>query len=396
MIEFILKYKFIILFYGIIILLLVLNRKKIETQAKAIFLYRMKWGLRWMDKYSQKFREWVILLGYIGVGAGFVGLVFISINLMGTLINFFLKPKTAAGVALVLPGLEVPGIGILPFWYWIIALFVLVVVHEFAHGIVARAHNIEVKNTGLFLLGPIPGAFVEPDEKDLRKKNDIIQYSILAAGPFSNVLLAILAFVLLGFVFLPIQQTMIIQEGFVFDSYMEGDFPAEVIPIGAVIIGINGVNTENFQQFANELNYYRPSEKITIATKEKDYNILLAENPDDNKKPFLGIKNIRNKVEIKEKFDHGLGKAAFYTLEWFNGMNNNGKGFLFWLYLLSLGIGLINLLPLPITDGGRMAQVFFQKLKGKEKGEKIYRKTGLFFLLLLLVNLLYPLIAKLF
>ena len=55
------------------------------------------------------------------------------------------------------------------------------------------------------------------------------------------------------------------------------------------------------------------------------------------------IKDMRESLtytEIKEKFDHGLGKAAFYTLEWFNGMNNNGKGFLFWLYLLSLGIGL--------------------------------------------------------
>ena len=47
---------------------------------KIIFLFRMKLGLRWMDKYSQKFREWVILSGYIGMGTGFVGLVVILVN----------------------------------------------------------------------------------------------------------------------------------------------------------------------------------------------------------------------------------------------------------------------------------------------------------------------------
>ena len=76
-VSFLLKYKFILLFYLIIIILLLVKRKNIVVQAKIIFMYRMKWGLRWMDKYSQKFREWVILFGYVGVGAGFVGLVFI-------------------------------------------------------------------------------------------------------------------------------------------------------------------------------------------------------------------------------------------------------------------------------------------------------------------------------
>jgi len=57
---------------------------------------------------------------------------------------------------------------------------------------------------------------------------------------------------------------------------------------------------------------------------------------------------------------------------------------------------LFNLLPLPIVDGGRMAQVFLHNLRGKEKGERQYRKVSLFFLLLLLLNLFVPLVVKLF
>jgi len=76
--AFILKYKFILIFYLLVVLFIALSWKKIDRQAKIIFLYRMKLGIRWMDYISQKFREWVILFGYIGMGAGFVGLVVIS------------------------------------------------------------------------------------------------------------------------------------------------------------------------------------------------------------------------------------------------------------------------------------------------------------------------------
>jgi len=83
--TFLSKYKFIILFYAVIIIFLLLNRKKLDIQGKIIVLYRMKWGLQWMEKYSQKFRQGIILIGYIGVGAGYIGLIFISY----TLLSFF-------------------------------------------------------------------------------------------------------------------------------------------------------------------------------------------------------------------------------------------------------------------------------------------------------------------
>ena len=80
LVSWLLEYKFIILFYAAIVLFLLIKRKKIDVQAKIIFLYRMKWGLRWMDKYALKLRELIILLGYVGMGAGYVGLVFIPMS----------------------------------------------------------------------------------------------------------------------------------------------------------------------------------------------------------------------------------------------------------------------------------------------------------------------------
>ncbi|HLD00139.1 MAG TPA: site-2 protease family protein [Candidatus Nanoarchaeia archaeon] len=396
--QFIAKHPTIFIFYGIIIALVIIFRKKIDIQSKVIFLYRMKWGLKWMDKYSSKFRQWIIMIGYIGVGAGFVGLVAISYILIKNLVDLILNPATTTGVSLVLPGLNIPGLGVLPFWYWLISIFVIAIVHEFGHGIVARAHNVEVKNTGIVLFGPIIGAFVEPNEDQLKKQMDIKQYSVLAAGAFSNIILALMALILLNFVSFPLQQGMVEQTGFSFGSYYDQDYPFETAGINpyTLITGINGEEVKTFQEFNEELVRYKPGEKIVVNTPSEDYTLTLVESPDNPKKGFLGIQNIENEIAIKGSYQQGIGKVAFYVLEWFNGLGSGGKGFLFWLYLLSFGIGLFNLLPLPIVDGGRMAQVFFRKLKGEEKGNKLYYRISMFFFLVLLLNLFFPLLVKLF
>ncbi|MBT5924352.1 site-2 protease family protein, partial [Candidatus Woesearchaeota archaeon] len=350
--SFIIKYKIIFLFYLAIIVILFIKRKKIETQAKIIILYRMKWGLKWMDKYSKKFREWIILLGYIGVGAGFVGLVFISYILIKNLYDLIVSPTAVSGVSLVLPGINVPGLGVLPFWYWLIAIFIIAIVHEFSHGIVARAHDIKVKNTGIVFFGPIIGAFVEPDEKNLQKREDIKQYSVLAAGSFSNILLAIGAFILLMVVFTPLQNSMVEPAGFTFDAYFGEPSPFEQAGIvtGTVITGINGIPTMGFEEFSDELITHKPGDTITVNTAEKDYTVALTENPDNIKKPLIGIQSIKNDVDVKPRYEAGFLSTVYYGIDWIT-------GFLRWLFLLSLGIGLFNLLPLPIVDGGRMAQV---------------------------------------
>lgn len=389
--DFIIKYKAIIIFYLIIIIFLIIKRKQITTQAKIIILYRMKWGLQWMDRFAQKFREWIILFGYVGVGAGYIGLIFISYILIKNLYDLITQPEAVSGISFVLPGLNVPGLGVLPFWYWIIAIFIIAVVHEFSHGIVARAQDIPLKNTGIALIGPIIGAFVEPNEKKMRKEKDIKQYSVLAAGSFSNILLAVVAFLLLNFAFMPLQQIMVEPTGFTFDAYFSEPSPfaqSGIVP-GTLITGMNNQKMTQFQDFDAKLSCIKPGEEITINTNERDYNIKLGVNPDNQDRALLGISSIRNEFEIKEKYQQGVWKIMYYALDWVNGL-------LRWLFLLSFGIGLFNLLPLPIVDGGRMTQVFLHRLRGENKGEKSYRKIMIFFLLILLLNLFYPLLAKLF
>jgi membrane-associated protease RseP (regulator of RpoE activity) len=101
--------------------------------------------------------------------------------------------------------LLIPGLNeYIPFvWGWI-ALFVTMVVHEFAHGILSRVEGVRVKSMGIItvFIAPI-AAFVEPDEEELfgtQEKPAIVtkgaRIRILSAGVISNFIVAALAMAL--------------------------------------------------------------------------------------------------------------------------------------------------------------------------------------------------------
>jgi membrane-associated protease RseP (regulator of RpoE activity) len=99
--------------------------------------------------------------------------------------------------------LLIPGINqFIPLIAWI-GLFVTLVVHEFAHGILAKVEGIKVKSMGLAFLGAPIAAFVEPDDEELfgsAQKPAIVsrkaRIRILAAGVISNFLVAVVAIAL--------------------------------------------------------------------------------------------------------------------------------------------------------------------------------------------------------
>src|SRR5207248_1742893 len=89
--------------------------------------------------------------------------------------------------------LGLPGINpIIPLGYGSFGLAVAIILHEFSHGILARVAKIRIRSLGLiFLIFPI-GAFVEPDEEELRALPRRDRARLFAAGPATNIVLAIL------------------------------------------------------------------------------------------------------------------------------------------------------------------------------------------------------------
>lgn len=100
--------------------------------------------------------------------------------------------------------LFIPGLNpVIPIFYGAFALIISVVLHELMHGIVARKHNVKVKAVGaLFFVVPI-GAFVEPDQEEIEKTDPVIRRRIFASGAGVNIVIAIVAFIVVAFAFMP-------------------------------------------------------------------------------------------------------------------------------------------------------------------------------------------------
>ncbi|MBI5553815.1 MAG: site-2 protease family protein, partial [Candidatus Diapherotrites archaeon] len=145
---------------------------------------------------------------------GFAGISIASLLFQAiAILQAYLSGQPACpGVAPLIPGVELPNVPITPPLLAWIPLFLILLIHETAHGILCRVHRMEVKSAGLLLLGFLPiGAFVEPEEEDVRKRteqNPKPVLEMLAAGPASNLASLVgafagffVVFLLLGTVF---------------------------------------------------------------------------------------------------------------------------------------------------------------------------------------------------
>ena len=370
---------------------LIVNRKKLELQ-KILFpiiyiiMYRTKLGIKLMDKIAQKYRALIQFFGYISVGIGFVGMVFISFSILMVIWRLIFSPQVASSdMVLVLPFTNIPGIGYLPFTSWLIAIFILAVVHEFSHGVVARAHNVEVKSSGFAVLGIvlpiIPAAFVEPNEDKLKKEDAIVQYSIFAAGPVSNIFLAIIFFLVMISVFNPIEARLMEPIGFSADI-TNSTLPAGQAGLksGEIVSSFNNKDVKDANYFLQQMQYCTaPGEQVTFGTTNATYVATTVASPNDPNKGFVGVQNIKNEVRVKEEYKDKFWVSAFF---WF-------KDLFKWLFLLNLFIGLANLLPLGIVDGGRMLQLLLTStMKDQKRAMQIWGFIVIMFLVFILFGLL--------
>ncbi|MBN2330224.1 MAG: site-2 protease family protein [Candidatus Aenigmarchaeota archaeon] len=191
----------VLVFVAILAVLVYLDRKKYKRES--IFLLRKtKRGRGLIIRVGTKFpRAWKAV-GFVAVVTGFIVSIFGLKMLFDNLINAIAARSLVPSLALILPSptaTPVFGYGYLaiPFWYWIICLALLALVHEGMHGIFSARENVRIKSLGFGILAVIPLAFVEPDEKQLEKKGVWPSLRVFAAGSFANFLLAALTFVII-------------------------------------------------------------------------------------------------------------------------------------------------------------------------------------------------------
>jgi membrane-associated protease RseP (regulator of RpoE activity) len=200
---------FLVIFILGLATFLFVKRKNVQREG-VLFLYRTKIGIKVIDYFGEKFKKQLKLLRYISVILGYflmAGILFLLGQALYIYITMpqFVRLVKAPPIAPLIPYFpQIFGLQSFfpPFYfvYFIFAIAIVAIAHEFSHGIFAKIHNLKIKNTGFAFLGPFLGAFVEPDEKKMNKKKKFEQLSILSAGVFANFIVAILFFfVMAGF-----------------------------------------------------------------------------------------------------------------------------------------------------------------------------------------------------
>jgi len=350
----ILQFKFPIIFYSLVLLIVYLNRRKFDVIGKFIYLYRTKFGINFMKYVADRARRPVKFLGYVGIFFGFIGMIFTFILILILTYRLLLNVPGAGGASPVIPGLPIAGTGLVfPLISGWIAIFIIVVVHEFSHGIVAKAHNVRIKNSGIAFFGPILGAFVEPDEKKLAKQKDSVQHSVFAAGPFSNLILTVVAYLILVLIFAPLANSLVFSSGIIISP--QPGLPAEKAGITnfTTINEVNGIEANTVQKFQDVMEDISPGETVILTSEKESFSITTIENPKKPSQAYLGVFVLGEDKHLKN--ENIFTTIIYRILSWFVEL-------LVWVAFLSINIGLINLLPIFITDGARMLKVAFDRI----------------------------------
>ncbi|MDO8516521.1 MAG: site-2 protease family protein [Nanoarchaeota archaeon] len=435
---FIYDISFLIIFC-IFIAIFLYSRKKNLKKEGIIFLYKTQIGVKAINYVGEKFSKTLKSLRYVVIATGFVlmitmvYLIFKSFYIYLTMpgITDIIKAPPIAPLIPYFP--EVFGMKSLfpPFYftYFLIALMIVALVHEFSHGIFMKLSKVRIKSTGFVFLGPILGAFVEQDDKQMVKKPKFEQMSILGAGVFAN---TVCALVFYGFLVLffyssfapsgyiydmyamsPIPSNQItgfgnlssnltevytLNQTYYIDSYLKtqlrenssylivyDDSPALKADLKGIIINADNEKIRNQKDLESFLAKKKPGDKIILTTlieinnikTEKEYLVTLGKHPLNESKAYLGIASLQKSGngfigKFLGFFMQFKDSSTYYTVTWDGGMVIFIYDLIWWIMLINFLVALFNMLPLSILDGGRF---FYLSMLSISKSEEFAKKS---------------------
>lgn len=443
---------FLVLFVLLVIIFLYRRRKNLKREG-LLYLYRTKLGIRFIEWITKKYPRFWKKIEYLVLFSGYCLMIAGIWFILRVAYLYITSPAIvkAIKVPIVMPLIpylpQIFKINFLPpfyFTYWIIIIALIAIPHEFAHGIFARLNKIRIISTGFGFLGPFLAAFVEQDDKQMKKAKKFSQLSVLAAGTFANLIVTILFGIILFVFFISafapagvnfntysfssVNTSSIssISSNFLDNSTMVpitagnktyfaeieilddsiktnksyiiafDDSPAFRAKLSGAISEIDGKKIKSYSDLNSTLNSYSPGDNITLTTideethKLSEFKITLAEK---NGSAFLGIgrlvsssKGILSSIynllaKVKDPFVYYESRIGDLGIFIFN--------LLWWIVLISLSVALVNMLPLGIFDGGRFFFLTVWAITKKEKiAEKAF-KISTWFLLALIMLMLF-------
>ena len=342
--------------------------------------------------------------------------------------------------------------------WFILILGVIILVHEFGHFIFAKWAGVYVYE---FSIGMGPKIFSKKDKKGeteyciraipiggfvslageevnddnkikfdrkLYNKSFFQRFMIMVAGAMNNFILCFAMLLISAFIYGSVSQTPVVSSvGEEYPAYKAG------IEVGDTILSIDGDDVTSWSE-VQLLIQTAKGQKVDIVLEDKNGNKKevelkpeTIENEDGTTSYVIGV-GMGGKVEkgffvsikyafkttgslfglmfttLKELFTGGVavkelsGPVGIYTI-----VGEQAKqGFESIMYLiafLSINVGVINLLPFPAFDGGRVLFLIIEKITGKAiptKVENMVNNIGFMLLMLLMLSVTFNDILRLF
>lgn len=306
-------------------------------------------------------RRGVRIFADVSVVAGFAMMGFAFWFLLNNLTKFFVEPSDFAVLTVLIPGVTLTSFHTI--LYFLLSIPIVLVMHEGAHGIVAALEKIKIKTGGFAIFIALFAGFVEPDEDEFDKAKKVSKLRVIGAGATANVAFALAMSIILltNPVFALVLPEPILSafyeqpeeppyDGVLVVSVMEG-YGAEAAGIlpNDIITAVNGIDVDHSTGF-DDLGLI-PGDIASVQVLRNDqpmqFDVEIFESPTDPDRALVGI--MRDNTLLYEP-----------VLDFIVWDNHQLSMFLIWLWMISFFIGIINMLPLPILDGGKFVQILIE------------------------------------
>jgi membrane-associated protease RseP (regulator of RpoE activity) len=342
---------------GIYFLGKLLHAEKHGIAAGPLYLmYKTNRWNRLLERIAVKRRNAWRTLWNIGIALGISLTVYMFYYLSRNVYSFFYKPHEATAIMPLLPGLTITA-KTLP--YVLLAIIVVIITHEFSHGIASLADGVQIKSIGFLLAFIIPAAFVEIDDEKLEEARNVTKLRVFAAGSSANMAVALLSIILIAnFALLISPFYSIVPSGALITGLKE-NFPAQKagMQTGDVIFGINDTRIGGVSDLKGYMAGVKPNTTLIIATDKGNFTVRAQADPENENRSIIGVYTADHyEYEPKMKFLPENLPQHIINAE-------------MWIYIVSLSVALVNMLPFYPLDGDKFFCTVLKSLAFKRVKE---------------------------
>ena len=440
---------------GWLVFLYVLRRtgkaQKLEPEAKEekgglalmgpFLMWRTVHGRRLLDRLARRkrFWRWFGDASIVIVGASMALMTALLVWLAFLVVNIPRERAPTPEMLLGLPGLN----PLIPLWYGILGLAVAIIIHEFCHGILARVSKIKVNFLGLLLFIVPVGAFVEPDEAEMKAMPRRERARLFAVGPAVNIMIAFFTALIFSSVFMA--GVSPVASGIGVAAVVSGG-PAEQHGwhAGTIVLEANGTRVTTFAGFTSVMANTTAGQNVSFTWVDKRMAATttamiqlgdagnLTRDPSRAGKGALGITLFP--VRLTTSYFHPIGGAGEFgglvqsTLAYislpFTGLQPMGglaqeffivsgplaalgepafwtlANIFYWVFWLNLMLGMTNALPAVPLDGGYIFRDGLHALVARvrkgmavERRDRVVRNVSYAFALMILALIVWQFIG---